>query len=121
MKVGDVIRVKAHKADGVCYQSWDATVMELDDRHVILFTPKGAPMDDVFKGTQHSDFNDRATYWFDKPYTFIEGFDDDGHLIELYLDICAPPHIVGDELHYVDHELDVVREMPAPAYLMDED
>jgi predicted RNA-binding protein associated with RNAse of E/G family len=55
------------------------------------------------------------------PYTFIEGFDDDGRLIELYLDICAPPRIVGDELHYVDHELDVVREMPAPAYLMDED
>jgi len=121
MQIGDVIWVKAHKADGVCYQWWQGTVAALDAQHVVVLTPRGAQVHHINKALRHTDYSDRTTYRFDKPYTFIESFDADGNLVELYLDICSPPRIVGDEVQYVDHELDVAREMPAPAYVMDED
>lgn len=121
MNIGDVIWVRAHKADGVCYQWWQGTVAALDDQHVVVLTPRGTQVHHIDKVAQHTDFNDHATYRFDKPYTFIKGYDAAGHLVELYLDICSPPRVVGDEVHYVDYELDVAREMPAPAYVMDED
>jgi hypothetical protein len=121
MRIGDVIWVKAHKADGVCYQWWQGTVAALDEQHVVLSSPPGAVLNDIRKGSWPTQHANRFTYRYDRPYTFIETFDEHGNLIELYLDICSPPRIVGDEVHYVDHELDVAREMPAPAYVMDED
>jgi hypothetical protein len=121
MKIGDVIWVRAHKADGECYQWWQGTVTELDEQHVVVLTPCDTPVHHINKALRHTDYSDRATYRFDKPYTFIESFNAEGNLVELYLDICSPPRIVGNEVHYVDHELDVAREMPAPAYVMDED
>jgi protein associated with RNAse G/E len=121
MNIGDTIMVKAHKADGTCYQWWEATVVELDASHIVLTMPQGTPTFDTRKGIRPIPWHDRATYWFHKPYTFIESFDDAGHLIDLYLDICSSPQIVNGELHYTDYELDVERDMPHPARLVDED
>lgn len=121
MKPGDVIAVKAHKANGVCYQHWQATVTVLDDRHIVTDMHKGTRVDDVRKGTVYTAHRDRATYWFDKPYSFIETFDDGGRVIELYMDICSLPRIVGEALHYTDYELDVTRMLPGAAEIIDED
>lgn len=121
MNPDDVITIKAHKADGVCYQWWDATVIAVDDQCVVLSMPKGASTYSLSKGYRPTEHRLRCTYQFDKLYTFIESFDAAGALVEIYIDISDLPRIVGDELHYTDYELDVVRTMPDAAVLIDED
>lgn len=121
MNSGDLIWVKAHKADGTCYRSCQATTVTVDDQHVVMFVPRNTEVHDIDKGLMHTPRNYQATYRFDKPYTFIEIFDETGALVELYMDICSPPQIVEGELHYIDYELDVARVMPEAAFVMDED
>lgn len=67
MNAGDVIRVKAYKADGTCYQSWQAMVEARDENRLVVFTPKSTPVVDIWKGNMSSDYDDRATYRFDLP------------------------------------------------------
>lgn len=121
MNPGDTISIKAHKADGTCYQWWDATVIELDESHVALRMPKGTPYYDLHKGVRIAKYDCQPIYQFDKPYTCVEIFNESGALVEIYMDICSPPRIVNGEVHYTDYELDVERDMPHPARLVDED
>ena len=121
MNIGDVITVKAHKADGMCYQWWQATVAAVSDEALVVMMPKGTTVTDIRKGVVRIGYDDRGTYRFDTLYTYIESFNAAGALVEIYMDISSLPRIVGDELHYTDYELDVTRVLPNAAEIIDED
>ena len=63
----------------------------------------------------------RSYYWFDKLYNLIEVFDVNGILVQIYINIASLPEFANGVMSFKDHELDVVRDMPGSAKIVDED
>jgi protein associated with RNAse G/E len=63
----------------------------------------------------------RSYYWTDRFYNLIEVLDPDGGLVEVYINIASPLRASGDELHFVDHELDITKPAGEPARIIDQD
>ncbi len=122
MKIGDKIHVRACKTDGTIYRSWHTTIESVDADSIVTISPAGSMVIDKTKLGDHPiKHHLRSYYWFDKFYNLIEVFDVDGRMIEIYINIASPPEFESDVMSFKDHELDVVRNMPGSAKLIDED
>ena len=107
IRSGDVITVRALKADGHTYRWWSARVESIDAEKIVTVSPAGHYVDGP-KGGWVSSFDIRTVYWFDRPYNLVEVYMPDGRLKQVYVHIASPAHIQHRELCYTDHELDVV-------------
>jgi protein associated with RNAse G/E len=122
MKIGDTIHIRACKTDGTVYRSWYTTIESVDAETVVTVSPAGSLVIDKTKLGDHPiKHHLRSYYWFDKYYNLIEVFDADGQLVEIYINIASPPEFEDEVMSFKDHELDVVRDMPGQAKLIDED
>ena len=121
MKIGDKIQVRACKADGSVYRSWHTIVETLDENLIVTISPAGGLVEDRKRSTYQNEHILRSYYWFDKFYNLIEVFDTQGDLVEIYINIAAPPEISDNVLSFKDHELDVSKIPPEAARLIDED
>ena len=121
MKIGDKIRVRACKADGSMYRSWHTIVEALDENLIITISPAGGLVEDLKRPAYQLEHILRSYYWLDKFYNLIEAFDPQGNLVEIYINIAAPPEFEDGGLSFKDHELDVSRFPPAAARIIDED
>ncbi len=122
MKVGDQIRVCARKTDGTVYRSWHTTIESVDAGSIVTISPAGSMIIDKTKLGDHPTENHlRSYYWYDKFYNLIEVFNTQENLIEIYINIASPPEFEDNVISFRDHELDVVRDMPDLARLVDED
>jgi len=54
-------------------------------------------------------------------YNLLELYDEAGALTSLYVHVASPARLLGGELHYTDHELDVVRKWGAAPFTTDAD
>jgi protein associated with RNAse G/E len=120
MQIGDRIQVRAYKADGTCYRWWDATVEAVESDAVVTITPPGHRVEDIHGGwvSQHAI---RSWYWLDRWYCLLEVYAPDGRLEEIYVNVNSPAEIVNAGLRFTDYELDVSRELPQGARIVDED
>jgi protein associated with RNAse G/E len=122
MKVGDPIHICACKTDGTVYRSWHTTIESVDAGSIVTISPAGSMVIDKTKLGDHPvKHHLRSYYWFDKFYNLIEVFDMNGMLVQIYINIASLPEFTDDGMRFKDHELDVVRDMPGPAELIDED
>jgi len=121
MKIGDKIQVCACKADGSVYRSWHTIVEAMDNDLIVTISPAGGMVEDRKRITYQNEYILRSYYWIDKFYNLIEVFDTHGNLIEIYINIAAPPEIKDGGMSFKDHELDVSRILPNLAKLIDED
>lgn len=122
MKAGNQIHVRACKTDGTVYRNWHTTIESVDTDSIVTISPVGSMvMDQTRLGDHPIKHHLRSYYWYDKFYNLIEVFDVDGILIEIYINIAAPPEFENGIMSFKDHELDVVRDMPGPAKIIDED
>ena len=121
MKIGDKIHVRACKADGSVYRSWDTTIESVDAGLVVTISPAGGTMEDVKRGAVRMEHILRSYYWFDKFYNLIEVFDRQGNLVEIYINIASLPEFADGALSFKDHELDVAKFPHTSAKLIDED
>lgn len=121
MKPGDKIHVRACKADGTVYRSWHTTIESVDAGSIVTISPAGSMVEDRKRVTYQTEHILRSYYWFDKFYNLIEVFDTRGNLIEIYINIAAPPEFEDGVMSFKDHELDVSKYPPNPARLIDED
>jgi protein associated with RNAse G/E len=87
---------------------------------LVLITPVGHRVDGV-SGAWASEHAIRAFYWLVKWYRLLEVYAPDGDWVEIYVDIGSPPELRDSELTFIDYELDVSRELPHPARIVDED
>jgi protein associated with RNAse G/E len=120
MKVGDQVKVRIFKADGLCYRWWEATVEAVEVDCVVTTTPAGRLVNDI-RGSWVGDSALRAYFWFDRPYNLIEVYHPDGVFAEIYVNIGSPAEIRDENICFTDHELDVSLIPPDPARIIDQD
>ena len=104
---GNMITVRALKADGRTYRWWSAWVESFDAERIVTVSPAGHYVDGP-QGGWVSRFDVRTVYWFARPYNLVEVYLPDGQLKQVYVHIASPAHIENGDLCYTDHELDVV-------------
>jgi protein associated with RNAse G/E len=121
MKIGDQIQACARKTDGIVYRSWYATIESIEANLIVTVAPAGSVVIQKEGGQSKTGHHLRSYYWFDKFYNLIELFEPDGKLVELYINIASPPEIENEQLSFKDHELDVIKEFPNDARIIDED
>ncbi len=120
MKIGDRVQVRAYRSDGICYRWWYATVEAVEPQRVILITPVGHRVEDVDGGwaSRHAI---RSYYWLDRPYSLLEVYSHEGSLVEIYVNVNSPAEMEDSLIKYTDYELDVSRQPPHAARIVDED
>jgi protein associated with RNAse G/E len=121
MKIGDKIEGRARKADGSVYRSWHAIIESIEPNLIVAIAPAGSLVDNKKGGQAQLAHHYRCYYWLDKFYNLNELFEPNGELVEIYINIAAPPEFENDILSFKDHELDVVKNLPDAARLIDED
>ena len=120
MRVGDRIRVVVSNIDGTPRRSWTAEIEEADDEGVRTLSRIGNPVTGPKGGWAHRS-NTRAFYWYSRPYNLLELYDEAGALTSLYVHVASPARLRDGELHYTDHELDVVRKWGEAPFTTDAD
>ena len=118
--VGNEVTVRAYKWNRTCYRWWNAEVVDVTDEMIVTHA---APEHSIFQPTGGwvSQYDVRATYWFDQPYNLLEVRNPDGTLYEIYINIASPLRLKGDELHFTDYELDVVMHAGKAPMIIDQD
>ena len=125
LQVGSKVKVRAYKADGSCYRWWTGTVEAVEREEIVVTTSLGHWVHTP-DGGGRSRWAIRATYWSDRWYSVLELYlpDDPEHpqawaLVEIYVNINSPVEIQDGALSFTDHELDVSRELPGQARIVD--
>jgi protein associated with RNAse G/E len=121
IQTGDLVTFSCLHADGNWYRRWRSTVEAISKTCIVTVDHAGAPYDDVKRGRRTLEHAMRSYYWTDRFFNLSEVFDANGNPIEIYINIASPLQAAGDELHYVDHELDVVKYPGQPAQIIDQD
>ena len=120
VRAGDRIRVVVSNIDGTPRRSWTAEIEAVDDGCLRTLSRIGNPVTGP-KGGWANRSNIRAYYWFSRPYNLLELYDEAGALTSLYVHVASPARLLGGELHYTDHELDVVRNWGGAPFTTDAD
>lgn len=121
MKTGDEIQACARKTDGTVYRSWQTMIESMDADLIVTISPAGSVVNQKDGRQSKVAHHLRSYYWHAKFYNLIELFEPDGKLVELYINIAAPPTFEDNILSFKDHELDVVINFPGEARIIDED
>lgn len=120
MRPGDEVRVTALYADGVAYRWWRAIVESVDDGRVVVVRPVGWPVHEP--GHERVPTTTwRNVFWTDRSYNVTEGYAATGEPIHVCVDVASPARIEEGAISYVDYELDIVKQVGAPAEVFDED
>jgi protein associated with RNAse G/E len=120
MKPGDRVQIRAYKGDGTCYRWWHGTVESAIADQVVVVTPVGHRVHGL-EGWWASKHSIRAYHWSNRWYSLLEAYAADGRLVEIYVNISSPSEIANSVIRFTDYELDVSRQPPQPARLVDED
>jgi protein associated with RNAse G/E len=120
LHLGDTVRVRVLRADGLVYRSWPTRVERVEDDRIVTSVLRGDRVDGPGGGWiwKH---DTRAIYWFDRPYNLTEVYERDGRLKQLYVHIASPASLQDGALVYTDHELDVVKRGTAEPTIVDQD
>jgi protein associated with RNAse G/E len=119
VRPGDVLEIRALKADGHAYRWWHGTVESVDSEQLVTISPVGHRVEGP-KGGWISRFDVRAVYWFQRPYNLTELYMPGGRLKQVYVNIASPAELEDGVLRYTDHELDVVWRPGQRPRVMDE-
>lgn len=120
MKPGERIWVRVLKTGGVPYRSWRPVVESISEECVVVFSEAGSPLStgDNTIALQH---HFRTYFWPGRRHTLLEIYEPDGRLHELYADITGPIEVDGDEIRFIDHELDVSMMAGLEPRIIDQD
>lgn len=125
MKPGDTIWVRVSKADGAPHRWWQARVEQVTADCIVTYTPFGNPVHHnpatFAQAVYDQPWHIRTYYWPGRCYDLLEVYTEQGALYELYSDITSPVVVVGDEIHFIDHELDVYQPAGGVPEIIDQD
>lgn len=125
MKAGDVIWVRVSKADGNPHRWYQARVLEAGEECIVAFADVGNPVYNGNPRYSHPMHRQKRAirnyFWPGRRHTLLEVYEPDGRLHELYADITSPVELVGNEIHFIDHELDVSKLAGQVPRIVDQD
>ncbi|MGD8969616.1 MAG: DUF402 domain-containing protein [Anaerolineae bacterium] len=76
-----------------------------------LLTPTGA---------WTSEYAIRTSYWLARWYSLLEVYASDGTLEEIHVNVASPVRIEDSRIWFLDYDLDVSRQPPHEARIVDE-
>lgn len=120
MRPGERVWVRVFKTGGIPYRAWRPVVESASEECVVVFSEAGGSLysaDQTVALKHHC----RIYFWPGRRHTLLEFYEPDGRLRELYADISGPIEVVGDEIHFVDHELDVSMMAGEQPRIIDQD
>jgi protein associated with RNAse G/E len=120
LATGDLLEIRAHKADGSVYRWWRAIVESIGKGSIVTASRVGDAVHGPGGGWGYKHAT-RSFYWFDRPYNLAEVYQPDGRLKQIYIHIASPARLDGGVLAYTDFELDVVNRPGQPVRIVDED
>jgi uncharacterized protein (DUF952 family)/protein associated with RNAse G/E len=100
------VRIVATTHDGAPHWSHPARLLHADDRIVVTATSAGLPIERA-AGPFTSPFNTRGHYWPDRYFNVIRLEEPGRGLTGYYCNVAAPVQFDGDNVRYVDLQLDV--------------
>ena len=125
MKPGDEIWVRVFKADGSTHRWWRAQIEEAGEDCIIAYAGIGNEVfhnpDRFLRPVFRQRRVIRSYYWPGRRHNLLEVYEPDGSLRELYIDIISPIRLAGNEVHFVDHELDVQMKAGDIPRIIDQD
>lgn len=120
MKPGDRVWVRAFKTGGKPYRWWRPVVESVSDECIVVFAGAKSLFYMANK-TIIQRTHIRVYFWPGRRHTLLEIYEPDGRLHELYADITSPIELVGEEIHFTDHELDVSMMAGEEPLIIDQD
>lgn len=121
INTGDLMTFRCLHADGQWYKRWQATIESISETQIVTYSPPNGWAEIANRGVTHLPRAIRGYYWHNKFFNLIEVINADGSNHEVYINVASPLISAGDELHFTDHELDVVKFPGQPARIIDQD
>jgi uncharacterized protein len=102
------IIVRVFKYDGTAYRQWNARLSSQEGSLLILDAEfdtdvRHPSLGTISRGTRMVEY-----YWLDRWYCIFQFLDGAGATTLYYCNINSPPTSTGDELRYVDLDIDIV-------------
>ncbi|MFZ1756669.1 MAG: DUF402 domain-containing protein [Caldilineaceae bacterium] len=112
------ILLRQLKHNGVCYRRHPTQLVAHLPEGLVLFSPQKTEIWDS-RGSWQAE-NDVYHYcWYDRWFNLLEVVDPVRKLLEVYVHIASPISLAGNEISYIDYELDAT-SVDGPR-LVDED
>jgi protein associated with RNAse G/E len=121
IKVGDLVTFRSLHADGSWYRQWQTTIESITDTQIVTYSPPNSWFDDINRGIRKLPRAMRCYYWRSTFYNLLEVIESDSSIAEVYLNVASPLQSHGDEMHFVDYELDVIKLPGQLARIIDQD
>lgn len=121
ISTGDLMTFRCLHADGQWYKRWQANIESISDTEIVTYAAPNGWVEVANRGVAYLPRAMRGYYWHNKFFNLIEVINADGSLDEIYINVAGPLISAGDELHFIDHELDVIKLPSQPARIIDQD
>jgi len=102
------VSVRVLKYDGTEYRRWTARISRLTESLIVLDAEFGSDVQHELLGAIARGTRTEEYYWFDRWYNVFRFLDDNGTTRLFYCNINMPPSLKGDELIYVDLDIDIL-------------
>jgi uncharacterized protein len=102
------ITVRACKYDGSEHRRWPATLLRRDGDLLVLDARFDEEIRHDLLGTIALGTTSVEYYWLDRWYNIFRFTDPDGKLRNYYCNVNVPPTLAGDELSYIDLDIDIL-------------
>ncbi len=102
------LTVRVLKYDATEYRRWTARISRRTESLIVLEAEFESDVQHELLGAIARGTRTREYYWFDRWYNVFRFLDDDGTTRLFYCNINMPPLLQGDELVYVDLDIDIL-------------
>ncbi len=119
-QVGREIRLHSTKWDGAPHFKWTGRLVGATPETLVITQPAGTPIE-TWKEVWTPNFDATIYFWHGKWYNVIQTWNVRGTIRSYYCNIITPACWDGDELQWIDLDLDISVQADGSYRLMDED
>ena len=103
-----MITVRAYKQDGSEHRTWQAQIVQQQGSLLVLNAEFAEEVQHDLLGTIPSGTLSVEYYWLDRWYNIFRFHKPDGTVRNYYCNVNTPPEFDGENLKYVDLDIDIL-------------
>jgi len=103
-----MITVRAYKQDGSEHRTWQAQIVQQQGSLLVLNAEFAEEVQHDLLGTIPSGTLSVEYYWLDRWYNIFRFHKPDGTVRNYYCNVNTPPEFDGQDLKYVDLDIDIL-------------
>jgi len=115
------LTIKSFKHPDILHYEWPTTLLAETDDYIVVSSVAGRQLTHYTKGATFTiPFDSIEIFmkdkWFNASFNIV-----DNEIVSAYCNITKPPVVVGDEIHFVDYDVDYVKPLEEEWTVVDED